>query len=180
MEGDAFDGRCFRPPAEPSNVCFEVAMKHELLALVRPQVQLQRTFSLSDAHATANSITKNFAWSYDSDFTRKQKSLTRELGATFCRSSPESRDHCLFCLDDVEWSRRPERLQGCRYSVPFNVWRGSLVSGDVMVFQIEGRDIPIVNRIHPFSQSRFERFPSCNAVDQLMGLHVRDKHCWTK
>jgi len=92
MGGDSFDGRCFHLPGEQSNVCFDVPMKRELLALVRAQVKglefrrnhgfsqsgrgvLQRTFSFSDLHVVANSITKNFAWFYESDCTHMQDAL---------------------------------------------------------------------------------------------------------
>jgi hypothetical protein len=93
MGGDAFDGRCFHPPGEQSNVCFDVPMKKELFALVDSQMKalefrrnhglmsssrgLMRTFSVSDANAIAQSITKNFAWFYESDCTQMQETLTK-------------------------------------------------------------------------------------------------------
>ena len=74
MGGDAFDGRCFHPVGDQCKVSFEVPIKRELLALVRAQVKalnskeswisqngrgvLQRTYSFSDLHVIANSITK--------------------------------------------------------------------------------------------------------------------------
>ena len=36
---DAFDGLCFHPPGEQSNVCFDVPMEFELMATVRAQVK---------------------------------------------------------------------------------------------------------------------------------------------
>ena len=38
MGEDAFDGLCFHPPGEQSNVCFDVPMERELMAFVRAQV----------------------------------------------------------------------------------------------------------------------------------------------
>ena len=94
MRGDAPDCRCFHPPGAQSKVSFDVPMKRERLALVRAQVNalefrrnhglmssgrdvLQQTFSSSDAHAVANSITKKFAWFYASDCTRMQETLIK-------------------------------------------------------------------------------------------------------
>jgi len=138
MGGDAFDGICFHPPGEQSNVCFEVPMKRELMALVRAQVKaldfkrnhglmnsgrdlLQRTFSFSDAHAIANSITKNFAWFYESDCTQMQETLikldTQRTGrislAKFYAASPffaESEDYLRAqgVLDSSASSREPQ------------------------------------------------------------------------
>ena len=39
MGEDAFDGFCFHPPEEQSNVSFDVTMKCDLMALVRAQVK---------------------------------------------------------------------------------------------------------------------------------------------
>lgn len=96
-------------------------MKRELLALVRAQVKalefrrnhgfsqngrgvLQRTYSFSDLHVIANSITKNFAWFYESDCTHMQDALiqidTQRIGriplSKFYAASPffaESEDY---------------------------------------------------------------------------------------
>jgi hypothetical protein len=94
MAGDAFDGECFHPPGQQSDLCFEVPMKRELQALVRAQVKaldftrshdlmkhghavLDQTYSSSDALAISAGITKNFAWFYQSDCAQMKDRLVR-------------------------------------------------------------------------------------------------------
>jgi hypothetical protein len=94
MAGDAFDGECFHPPGQQSNLCFEVPMKKELQALVRAQVRaldyrrnhnllkfgqsvMERTYSRNDAQVISAGITKNFAWFYQSDCAQMKDRLVR-------------------------------------------------------------------------------------------------------
>jgi sulfur relay (sulfurtransferase) DsrF/TusC family protein len=88
---DAFDGSCFHPPGDKTGFCFEVPLKDELEAAVRAQMEaleyrrlrpigdgrsvLEGSLSFRDAQDISDSITKNFAWFYESDCSQMKRSL---------------------------------------------------------------------------------------------------------
>ena len=113
---DKYVLHCFHPPGAQSNVFFDVPMKREWAQVKALEFRrnqslissgrdvLQQTFSFSDAHAVANSITNNFACSHASDCTRMQETFikldTQRTGrislAKFYAASPffaESEDY---------------------------------------------------------------------------------------
>ena len=87
----AFDGSCFHPPGDKTGFCYEVPLKDELEAAVKSQMAalqykrrwpildarsvLEESFSFRDAQEISDSITRNFAWFYESDCSEMKASL---------------------------------------------------------------------------------------------------------